>query len=58
MKIGDAASPHNPTESKMLTPPPMIVVPPAATPPPLKKSPLPPIRMKPPLNPHKDFRRG
>jgi len=58
MKIGDAASPHNPTESKMPTPPPMIVVPPAATPPPLKKSPLPPIRMKPPLNPHKDFRRG
>ena len=62
MKIGDAASTHNLTQSKTpsspSSPPPMIVVPPAATPPPLKKSPLPPIRMKPPLNPHKDFRRG
>ena len=57
MKIGDAAAPGKPVETVPW--PTMITVPPASSPPPqLKKSPLPPIRMKPPLNPHKDFRRG
>jgi len=63
MKIGDAALPGKPAGMAPHTSsqPPMIVVPPAATPPPpppFKKSPLPPIKMKPPLNPYKDFRRG
>lgn len=60
MKIGDAAAPGQPPEFKPRAP--MLVVPPAAAaaavPPPLKKSPLPPIRTKPPLNPYKDFRRS
>ncbi|MDR3459397.1 MAG: carbonic anhydrase [Verrucomicrobiae bacterium] len=57
MKIGDAALPAKPVEPAPK--PAMITVPPAATPPPpIKKSPLPPIKMKPPLNPYKDFRRG
>jgi carbonic anhydrase len=62
MKIGDAASPVKPMQTLPLPASPqpaMIVVPPAgAAPPLLKKSPLPPIKMKPPLNPNKDFRRG
>ncbi|HSY17483.1 MAG TPA: carbonic anhydrase [Candidatus Acidoferrales bacterium] len=58
MKIGDAAAPGKPAETAAR--PGMITVPPAATPPPppIKKSPLPPIKTKPPLNPYKDFRRG
>jgi len=62
MKIGDAALALKPSQT--LQPPAsphpdMIVVPPAGSvPPPLKKSPLPPIKTKPPLNPYKDFRRG
>ena len=58
MKIGDAALPAPGKPPELRTPPPMVVVPPASTPPPLKKSPLPPIKMKPPLSPYKDFRRG
>ncbi|HEV2695448.1 MAG TPA: carbonic anhydrase [Verrucomicrobiae bacterium] len=60
MKIGDAALPGAsaaPAVPPQTSQPKMITVPPAI-PPPLKKSPLPPIRMKPPLNPYKDFRRG
>lgn len=46
---------------KPMIPPSTIFVPSAnavSIPPPLKKTPLPPIRHKPPLNPQKDFKRG
>ena len=54
MKIGEAAMPAHHTAQPPPVPAP--ATPPA--PPPLKKTPLPPIRMVPPLNPRKDFRRG
>ena len=56
MKIGDAAAPVREAHRPPAIPVTHTTAPPA--PPPLKKSPLPPIRMAPPLNPRKDFRRG
>jgi carbonic anhydrase len=52
MKIGDHSLPGKIADVVRETPPPL---PPE---PGMKKSPLPPIRPKPPLNPHKDFKRG
>lgn len=54
MKIGDAALSAKPAEANVR--PIADVVP--AVPPPLKKSPLPPLRVAPPLKPHRDLRRG
>ena len=56
MKIGDAASSGKPIRVEVQ--PAAVAAPTASVPPPLKKSPLPPIRPRPPLSPHKDFRRG
>lgn len=52
MKIGDQSLPGKIVEAAHEAPPPL---PPE---PGLKKSPLPPLRPRPPLNPHKDFKRG
>lgn len=56
MKIGDAASSGKPIRVEVQPAP--VAAPMPSVPPPLKKSPLPPIRPRPPLSPHKDFRRG
>ena len=56
MKIGEAATPSHIAANP--PPIPATATLPSPAPPPLKKTPLPPIRMVPPLNPRKDFRRG
>ena len=56
MKIGDAASSVKPIRVEVQPAP--VAATTASVPPPLKKSPLPPIRPRPSLSPHKDFRRG
>ncbi len=54
MKIGDAALSAKPAEANVGS----IANSAPAAPPPLKKSPLPPLRVAPPLKPHRDMRRG